>query len=302
MMTVINIRKNPEYVSRGIAYFQEQWATEQSKAVYTDCITRSVAAKNPLPVWYLLVDEAGEIAGCAGLITNDFISCGDLWPWLCALYVGEAHRGRGLGGLLIGHIRADAAKMGFSHLYLCTDLDGYYEKYGFAYLCDGHHPWGGRSRVYGCATGAAGAADAAGCAAQGGPSVQLCTPGDAISVKKPNGTDVEYYIFDEFEIHRNVITPGAAQEWHRHRVIDETYVVTAGEVTFRWVEDGRRQAAALREGDVLRAKKSIHTIENNSGENAEFIVFRMVPDGISKKEIIKKDKEIVEEKELPPGL
>ena len=149
-MTVVNVRKKPEYREKAIAYFQSKWANENSMMVYKDSISRSIAAKNPLPIWYLLLDEE-EIIGCAGLITNDFISCVDLWPWLCALYIEETHRRQGLGGLLISQTKQDTAGAGFEKLYLCTDHIGYYEKYGFSYICDGYHPWGERSRVYECA-------------------------------------------------------------------------------------------------------------------------------------------------------
>ncbi len=152
-MDVINIRERPEYKDRAIAYFQSKWANEKSKPVYEDCISRSILAVNPLPIWYLLMD-GDKIVGCAGLITNDFISCSDLWPWLCALYIEESRRGNALGSLLIERVTRDAAKAGFDRLYLCTDHVGFYEKYGFTFECVGYHPWGESSRVYACGTGA----------------------------------------------------------------------------------------------------------------------------------------------------
>ena len=148
-MLLIDVRKSPAHKDAAIAYFQEKWASETSRMVYEDCISRSIAAENPLPVWYLL-EDAGRIVGCAGLITNDFISCGDLWPWLCALYVETDRRGEGLAGLLIDGAKRDAAAMGYPNLYLSTGMTGFYERYGFDYLCVGYHPWGECSRVYAC--------------------------------------------------------------------------------------------------------------------------------------------------------
>jgi len=148
-MTVVNIRENPEYLEQAIAYIQSKWGNRRNKKVYEDCLIHCIGAESPLPIWYLLLDWEA-IIGCVGLITNDFISRMDLSPWLCALFVEKKHRGRGLGELLISQVKRDVAGMGLRRLYLCTDFDGYYEKYGFAYIGDGYHPWGESSRIYGC--------------------------------------------------------------------------------------------------------------------------------------------------------
>lgn len=146
-MKIISIREYPEYKDKAIKYFQNIWASEDSLMVYEDCITNCISTPNPLPQWYLLVDDE-HIIGCAGLITNDFISRMDLYPWVCALYIEEAHRGNAYGSLLLDKAKEDAKKGGFSHLYLCTDHIVYYEKYGYSYIGDGYHPWGESSRIY----------------------------------------------------------------------------------------------------------------------------------------------------------
>lgn len=148
-MIVVNIRENPEYSEQAIAYIQKKWGNKRNKKVYEDCILRSIDAKSPLPIWYLLMDSK-KIIGCAGLITNDFISRMELSPWLCALYIEKKYRGQNLGNLLISQMKADVAEMGLEKLYLCTDHSGYYEKYGFSYIGEGYHPWGESSRVYEC--------------------------------------------------------------------------------------------------------------------------------------------------------
>lgn len=151
-MEVISVRNQPEWVDSAISYIQSKWASEQSMAVYQDCITHSINAPSALPQWYLLYD-GDEIVGCAGLVTNDFISRMDLYPWICALYIEKTHRGRNLGRLLIKAAIEDARSGGFDNCYLCTDHVGYYEKFGFTHIGIGYHPWGETSSIYKISTG-----------------------------------------------------------------------------------------------------------------------------------------------------
>ena len=145
-MKIESVRETPKIMDEAIAYFQKSWESVLP-IIYEDNIRHSIHSLNPLPQWYLL-RENDEIIGCAGLITNDFISRGDLYPWICALYVEEEHRGKAYGALLIEKAKQDARAGGFHHVYLCTDHIGYYEKYGFSYLGQGYHPSGEASRIY----------------------------------------------------------------------------------------------------------------------------------------------------------
>ncbi|NLO86640.1 MAG: GNAT family N-acetyltransferase [Clostridiales bacterium] len=143
----LSIREHPAYMALALPYIQSKWANEHSMRLYEDCLTFAVTASELLPHWYLLMD--GEtIAGCAGLIPNDFISRMDLYPWLCGMYIEETHRGHSYGSLLMDKAKVDAQSAGFENLYLATDHIGYYEHYGFEYIGTGYHPWGESSRIY----------------------------------------------------------------------------------------------------------------------------------------------------------
>ncbi|MFN1836040.1 GNAT family N-acetyltransferase [Balneola sp. MJW-20] len=145
-MKIISLRESPEYKDEAIRYLQKSWPGVLP-IIYEDCISYSINARNSLPQWYLL-ELRDRLIGCAGLITNDFISRGDLYPWLCALFIDNEFRGSDYGFLLIEKAKQDTKKFGFDYLYLCTSLIGYYEKKGFKYIGQGYHPWGEDSRIY----------------------------------------------------------------------------------------------------------------------------------------------------------
>lgn len=147
-MNIISVRNHPDTLQMFVDYFAKCWATQDTAPIYQDCIENCLHADFALPQWYLLIDKAGVILGGAGLVTNDFISRMDLLPWLCALHVEPSYRSRGYGALLIEHVCDEAHKHGFAKIYLSTGHIDYYEKYGFAHIGDGFHPWGARSRIY----------------------------------------------------------------------------------------------------------------------------------------------------------
>lgn len=146
-MRIVSVREEPQYANDAIQYIQAKWANEANYLVYDDCIRASLSTKSRLPQWYIMLEDE-NIIGCAGLITNDFVSRMDLCPWICSLFIEESCRNKGMGQALIEHIIGAAKALGFTAVHLCTDHIGYYEQYGFSYIGDAYHPWGEQSRVY----------------------------------------------------------------------------------------------------------------------------------------------------------
>jgi len=146
---IIALRDNPEYVERAADYLASCWGVP--RVIYADCIAHSLTTDSLLPRWYVML-RGERVIGSYGLIVNDFNSRHDLWPWLAALHVNENERGQALGARLLAHGVEEAAKLGYEMLYLFTDHEGYYEKYGWAYMADAYGLDGAASRVYACAT------------------------------------------------------------------------------------------------------------------------------------------------------
>ena len=146
-MKIISIKDNPSFKVKATQYIISKWATQQSTMVYQDCIDSMMTSPSPIPQWSVMVVD-DQIVGCIGLVTNDFISRMDLWPWIVAVYVESDFRNQKVATKLINWAVEQAALAGFEHVYLATDLETFYEKLGFEYIATGYHPWGDQSRIY----------------------------------------------------------------------------------------------------------------------------------------------------------
>jgi len=121
---------------------------------------------------------------------------------------------------------------------------------------------------------------------------------DSIEVIKEFGTVVNYYIFNEFEVHTNIIPVNTVQDWHYHNKIEEIVLVVTGEILFSWFDGYKRKDCIICEGGLVCVKKATHTFSNISTEECRCVVFRFVPDGKNKHEIIKNDKSAVDIKNV----
>ena len=72
----------------------------------------------------------------------------DLTPNVCALYVEEDCRCRGIAGELLRFMCNDMREKGIDTLYLITDHTSFYERYGWEYLCMVEEDEGGMTRMY----------------------------------------------------------------------------------------------------------------------------------------------------------
>lgn len=113
---------------------------------------------------------------------------------------------------------------------------------------------------------------------------------DAVNVSKPEGTNVTYYLFSEYEVHYNEQVPNSIQTWHHHEKIRETIYIIEGELTAKWKENGNEKIETLRAGDLVETERTPHTFSNESGKIVKFLVIKQIPVGIDYREVLKNDK------------
>jgi len=151
LYSIINVKDYSCGLAEAAVYIHSKWGRKGNYPFYLDAITHSSEPGKPLPGFYLLLKEEA-IVGCYALLTNDLISRQDLYPWLGCLFIEETERGQQLGNLLMQHGINEAKRLGFNTVYLTTDHDSYYEKYGWQRMEDGYDFWGNSTRIYTIAT------------------------------------------------------------------------------------------------------------------------------------------------------
>ena len=143
---VVRLTDRPDLLDQAAAWFHSKWGIPEE--AYRESMEQCLTGAAPVPQWYVVMDGERIIAGL-GVIENDFHNRKDLTPNVCAVYVEEAYRCRGIAGEMLNFVCEDMARKGIGTLYLLTDHTSFYERYDWAFFCmvqgDGEE---GLSRMY----------------------------------------------------------------------------------------------------------------------------------------------------------
>lgn len=131
MAELIALREKPELMNEAAEWFHSKWGVPTE--AYLECMEAYLKGETELG-WFLCLQE-GQILGGLGVIENDFHDRKDLTPNICAVYTEESHRGKGIAGSLLNMAVEDLRGKGISPAYLVTDHTGFYERYGWEFLC-----------------------------------------------------------------------------------------------------------------------------------------------------------------------
>ena len=126
---ITNLREAPELIPEAAAWFAAKWGIPREE--YEASMRESAESRAPVPQWFAVTDARGKITAGAGIIENDFHDRKDLSPNLCALFVEEQHRRRGIAGALLDFAREKGCHNLTLNVWSCNpEAMRFYERCG----------------------------------------------------------------------------------------------------------------------------------------------------------------------------
>lgn len=139
MLKVYNIKDKQKYIEEVAILTQKEWGKqnlteEEFKLKIKKKIDKiKLNMDNPYYCKLILLDN-NILIGFISIFPKDGEERQDLSPWYATMYVKEEYRGKGYSRILNDAILAEAKKRNIKKLFLKTDLENYYEKFGARYL------------------------------------------------------------------------------------------------------------------------------------------------------------------------
>ncbi len=96
----------------------------------------------------LLLTDGDKLVSHVTLLLRDCIDDKTLYPWIGFVYTFPEYRGHRYAGRLIERCEETAREHSVKNIYINTDHEGLYEKYGYSYIENRGDIYGGDSRIY----------------------------------------------------------------------------------------------------------------------------------------------------------
>lgn len=133
-MKIINITNNTKYLKEYIALCYLEWSEKEKElAEYIDYKLRKLKIENNIILILGLVDH-NKLVGFISLLKKDGDCEVKLTPWYATMYVKKEYRGRGYSRILNDALLEKSKRLGYTKVYLKSNLINYYEKFGAIYI------------------------------------------------------------------------------------------------------------------------------------------------------------------------
>jgi len=133
-MKIINITNNTKYLKKYIALCYLEWSEKEKELTeYIDYKLRKLKIENNIILILGLVDH-NKLVGFISLLKKDGDCEVKLTPWYATMYVKKEYRGRGYSRILNDALLEKSKRLGYTKVYLKSNLINYYEKFGAIYI------------------------------------------------------------------------------------------------------------------------------------------------------------------------
>ena len=109
-IAIFPLYQAPQYAEQVTDWLWQAFGEGLSREFFHSIVEHS-QTPGTLPLTFIAVEDE-QLVGTVGLWRCDLITRQDLFPWLAALYVDDAARGKGLAGKLQQHVITWAAQAG----------------------------------------------------------------------------------------------------------------------------------------------------------------------------------------------
>ena len=139
MLKVYNLKEKPQYIEEISILTQKEWGKKNLslKEFNLKVKKKILKIKTNLKKFnyckLILLDD-NNLVGFISIFPKDGEERQDLSPWYATMYVKKEYREKGYSKILNDAIIAEARKRNFKKLYLKSNLENYYEKFGAKYL------------------------------------------------------------------------------------------------------------------------------------------------------------------------
>lgn len=136
-MEIYNIKDKMNYLKEIITLEHDMWAKDKKnnkEERINKKISKVESMLNLNNFCKLILLQNDILIGFISLFPTDGNEEQELTPWYATMYVKSEYRGLGYSKILNNAILKEAKKRGYKKVYLKTDLNNYYEKFGAKHI------------------------------------------------------------------------------------------------------------------------------------------------------------------------
>ena len=135
-MDIINIKNNDRYLTEYIKLCNLEWGSKKTKKELDKYVEEKlyIISNEDKVITVLVLVDNNIMVGFISLFKYDGDQRKDLTPWYATMYVKKEYRGKGYSKLLNDALLKEAYDLGYDKVYLKTELENYYEKFGAVLL------------------------------------------------------------------------------------------------------------------------------------------------------------------------